>query len=201
MDCSPSRPGAVIRLWLGWSDTALVYKGTYTVDETEHSGAPDVLSIRARSADLRKGLKTKRERSWSNSTVGDVLGDIAIANDLTATIAGELDGLAVLQLDQANESDANHPRTDLQPARHQTDIDATIWYSGNVQHSLSADSGYTMSLSLESKLPEDAVAELADDSGSDYTRVIAYYRDEKTGKEKKRDGWGPAQAQAVGAFV
>jgi len=303
--------GAVIRLWLGWSDTGLVDKGTYTVDETEHSGAPDVLSIRARSADLRKGLKTKRERSWSNSTVGDVLGDIAIANDLTATIAGELDGLAVLQLDQANESDANlltrlgeeydavatvkagnlifmpsnggktvsgldlphitltradgdqhsflqadrdsydgvrayfydvnsaqkqeaiagggdnlkdlrhtysdqpsalraarsewnrlqrgsatltytlaKGRADLIPELTYTlqgikpDIDAIIWYGGNVQHSFSADSGYTMSLSLESKLPEDAVADLADDSGGDYTGVIAYYRDEKTGKEK-----------------
>ncbi len=60
--------GATLRLWLGWaglgwSDTGLVDKGTYTVDETEHSGAPDVLSIRARSADLRTGLKTKRERS------------------------------------------------------------------------------------------------------------------------------------------
>lgn len=302
---------AVIRLWLGWSDSGLVDKGTYTVDETEHSGAPDVLSIRARSADLRKGLKTKRERSWSNSTVGDVLGDIAIANDLTATIAGELDGLAVLQLDQANESDANlltrlgeeydavatvkagnlifmpsnggktvsgldlphitltradgdqhsflqadrdsydgvrayfydvnsakkqeaiagggdnlkdlrhtysdqpsalraarsewnrlqrgsatlsytlaKGRADLIPELTYTlqgikpDIDAIIWYGGNVQHSLSADSGYTMSLSLESKLPEDGVAELADDSGGDYTGVIAYYRDEKTGKEK-----------------
>lgn len=99
--------GAVVRLWLGWSDTGLVDKGTYTVDETEHSGAPDVLSIRARSADLRKGLKTKRERSWSNTTLGDVLGDIAIGNGLTATIAGALDGLPILQLDQANESDAN----------------------------------------------------------------------------------------------
>lgn len=99
--------GAVLRLWLGWSDTGLVDKGTYTVDETEHSGAPDVLSIRARSADLRKGLKTKRERSWSNTTLGDVLGDIAIGNGLTATIAGALDGLPILQLDQANESDAN----------------------------------------------------------------------------------------------
>ncbi len=99
--------GATIRLWLGWSDTGLVDKGTYTVDETEHSGAPDVLSIRARSADLRKGLKTKRERSWSNTTLGDVLGDIALGNGLTATIAGALDGLPILQLDQANESDAN----------------------------------------------------------------------------------------------
>lgn len=99
--------GAVIRLWLGWSDTGLVDKGTYTVDETEHSGAPDVLSIRARSADLRKGLKTKRERSWGNTTLGDVLGDVAIGNGLTANISGELDGLPILQLDQANESDAN----------------------------------------------------------------------------------------------
>ncbi|MGH8395605.1 MAG: phage late control D family protein, partial [Pseudomonas sp.] len=99
--------GAVVRLWLGWSDTGLVDKGTYTVDEIEHSGAPDMLSIRARSADLRKALKTKRERSWSNTTLGDVLGDIAIGNGLTATIAGALDGLPILQLDQANESDAN----------------------------------------------------------------------------------------------
>ena len=41
-----------------------------------------------------------------------------------------------------------------------------------------------MSLSLESKLPQDAVAELADESGGDYTGVVAYYRDEKTGNEK-----------------
>lgn len=99
--------GAVIRLWLGWTDTGLVDKGTYTVDETEHSGAPDVLSIRARSADLRKGLKAKRERSWSKTTLGDVLGEIASINGLTATLSGELDGLPIAQLDQANESDAN----------------------------------------------------------------------------------------------
>ncbi len=99
--------GAVLRLWLGWSDTGLVDKGTYTVDVTEHSGAPDMLSIRARSADMRKGLKTKRERSWSNTTLGDVLTDIATGNNLTATIADALKALPILQLDQANESDAN----------------------------------------------------------------------------------------------
>lgn len=85
----------------------LVDKGTYTVDETEHSYVPDVLSIRARSADLRRGRKTKRERNWSKTPLGDVLGDIALGNGLTATIAGALDGLSILQLDQANESDAN----------------------------------------------------------------------------------------------
>ena len=106
--CSRSPRGAVLHLWLGWSDSGLVDKGTYTVDETEHSGAPDVLSIRARSADLRKGLKVKRERSWSNpKTLGDVLTDIALGNNLKPVLAPALAGLPILQLDQANESDAN----------------------------------------------------------------------------------------------
>lgn len=82
--------GAIIRLWLGWSDTGLVDKGTYTVDETEHHGAPDVLNIRARSANFRKSLKTKRERSWSNTTLGKVLSNIALSNGLSATIAAPL---------------------------------------------------------------------------------------------------------------
>lgn len=303
--------GAVVRLWLGWSDTGLVDKGTYTVDEIEHSGAPDVLSIRARSADLRKGLKTKRERSWSNTTLGEVLSDIAIGNGLTATIAAPLYGLPILQLDQANESDANmisrlgeefdavasvkagcllcmpagggksvsgldlphitltradgdqhrylqtdrdsydgvrayyydvnsarkqeaiagggdnlkdlrHTYSDQQSALRaarsefkrlqrgsatlsyslamgrpdlipeltytlqgvKAEIDAIIWYGGNVQHSLTADGGYTVSLELESKLPEDGVEELVEDNQGDFTGVVAYYRDPKTGKEK-----------------
>lgn len=302
--------GAVIRLWLGWSDTGLVDKGTYTVDETEHCGAPDVLTIRARSADLRKSLKTKRERSWSNTTLGDVLGDIALGNGLTTTIAGTLDGLPILQLDQANESDANlisrigeefdavvtvkagcllclpagggktasgadlphitltradgdqhrylqadrdsydgvrayfydvnsaeklqaiagggenlkdlrHTYSDRQSALRaaraelnrlqrgsatlsytlalgrpdlipeltyslegvKPEIAEIIWYGGNVQHSLSAESGYTISLELESKLPDDTTEELAEEK-VEFSGVIAYYRDKTIGAQK-----------------
>lgn len=303
--------GALIRLWLGWSDTGLIDKGTYTVDETEHSGTPDVLTIRARSADLRKSLKTKREHSWSNTTLGGVLGDIALGNGLTSNVAGSLDGLPILQLDQANESYANlisrigeefdavvtvkagcllclpagggktasgvelphitltradgdqhrylqadrdsydgvrayfydvnsaekqhaiagdgenlkdlrHTYSDRQSALRaaraefnrlqrgsatlsytlaigrpdlipeltytlegvKPEIDEIIWYGGNVQHSLSADSGYTVSLELESKLPEDTIEELAEEKKGEFTGVIAYYRDKKTGVQK-----------------
>ena len=35
----------------------------FTVDEIEHSGAPDRLTIRARSADFRETLNTRREKS------------------------------------------------------------------------------------------------------------------------------------------
>ena len=305
--------GAQLRLWLGWSDTGLVDKGSYTLDEIEHSGAPDTLSLRARSADLRKSLKTRRERSWSNTTLGEVIRDVALGNGLKPTIAQQLDALIILQLDQANESDANliarlgeefdavasvkagcllcmpsgggrsvtgialphitliredgdqhrylqadrdsydgvrayfydinsaqkqqaiagggenlkdlrHTYSDqpsaLRAARAEfnrlqrgsatlsytlakarpdlipeltyslmgvkDEIDAIIWYGGNVLHSLSAENGYTMSLELGSKLPEDPVEDLAEDNQKTYTGVIAYYRDAKTDTEKTK---------------
>lgn len=99
--------GATVRLWLGWDDTGLVDKGSFTVDETEHSGAPDTLSIRARSADLRGGLKTKKERSFDATTLGTVIGAIATAQGLTPVVSAVLAGIELLHLDQANESDAN----------------------------------------------------------------------------------------------
>jgi len=64
------------------------------------------------------------------------------------------------------------------------EIDEIIWYGGNVQHSLTDSGGYTVSLELESKLPEDNVEDLVEENRGDYTGIIAYYRDQKTGREK-----------------
>ena len=49
--------GALLSPGMGWKGTD-DFKGEYTVDEVEHSGAPDSITIRARSADLRGSLKT-----------------------------------------------------------------------------------------------------------------------------------------------
>lgn len=99
--------GAKIELWLGWTTNGLIYKGSYTVDETEHSGAPDVLSIRARSADLRETLKTKREQTWKDVTLREILSTIALRSQLDLKIAPSLSGQTIAHFDQANESDAN----------------------------------------------------------------------------------------------
>ncbi|WP_413247388.1 phage late control D family protein [Pseudomonas sp. Marseille-Q5115] len=99
--------GAKIQLWLGWSDTGLVDKGTFIVDETEHSGAPDTLSIRGRSADLRAGLKVKRERSWHGQSLLGIVQAIAGAYGLGAVVSTALSALKIAHLDQTNESDAN----------------------------------------------------------------------------------------------
>ena len=63
------------------------------------------------------------------------------------------------------------------------EIDAIIWHGGNVQHSLSADSGYTTTLELESQLPDDTLGELYEDTNGVYTGVLAYYRDGLTGQQ------------------
>lgn len=82
-------------------------KGSYTVDEIEHSGTPDKLTIRARSADLRAGLTQPRERSFHLHTLGDIVRSIAKQNDLTPAISDALETEAIDHLDQTNESDAN----------------------------------------------------------------------------------------------
>ncbi len=65
------------------------------------------------------------------------------------------------------------------------EIDAIIWYGGNVQHSLTADAGYAMSLELETKLPADSVDGLYEESkGGTYTGVVAFYKVPKTSVEK-----------------
>jgi len=180
--------GAVVSLWLGWSDTGLVSKGSYTVDEVEHSGAPDTLSIRARSADLREGLKAKKERSWHAQTIGAVIQSIAAAYGLSPVISAALSLIELVHLDQANESDANLlSRLGEQYdaiASIKAEIAAIVWLGANVRHSFTPDA-YTTALELESKLPDaDDLAELAEQSDN-YTGVLAWYRDAKSGEHKK----------------
>ncbi|ELN4937146.1 phage late control D family protein, partial [Salmonella enterica] len=98
--------GAVLTLWLGWQGSALLNKGDFTVDEIEHRGAPDTLTIRARSADFRGTLNSRREESWHDTTLGDLVSAIAKRNKLTASVADSLKQIPVPHIDQSQESDA-----------------------------------------------------------------------------------------------
>ncbi len=99
--------GAIIQVLLGWPDTGVVDKGSFTVDEIEHSGTPDTLTIRARSADLREGLTQKKERSWTNVKLGDIVRKIADENSYEPVISKELDEIERAHLDQQYQSDAD----------------------------------------------------------------------------------------------
>ncbi|SFD30813.1 hypothetical protein SAMN05216286_5084 [Kosakonia oryzae] len=98
--------GALLTLYLGWKDSALVGKGSFTVDEVEHRGAPDTVTIRARSADFRGTLNSRREESWHDKTLGDIVAAIAARNKLTASVTPALAGIHIPHIDQTQESDA-----------------------------------------------------------------------------------------------
>jgi uncharacterized protein len=99
--------GAKVHLWLGWMGQALEDKGEYIVDEVEHTGAPDHLTIRARSGDLRSSMTKKLECSFHALTLGDIVQTIAARNSLTPQIPASLAAIPTAHLDQTGESDAN----------------------------------------------------------------------------------------------
>ncbi|EOS8437620.1 contractile injection system protein, VgrG/Pvc8 family, partial [Yersinia enterocolitica] len=101
------RRGAKIAVALGWQGSALIDKGVFTVDEIEHSGAPDKLTIRARSADFRETLNVRRDQSYHKTTIGGIIKIIAERNKLTPTLNKAMSDLAVDHIDQTNESDGN----------------------------------------------------------------------------------------------
>lgn len=103
LDIPPT--GAELTLAIGWKGQALTERGTFTVDEVEHIGAPDTLNIRASSADMRQGLPSKRTQSWDSVTVRDIINTIAARHDLTPSAGATLAGARITHIDQTDESD------------------------------------------------------------------------------------------------
>ncbi|MCS4318524.1 phage protein D [Serratia sp. BIGb0234] len=97
---------AVLALSLGWKGAALTPKGLFTVDEVEHHGSPDTLTIRARSADFRGSLNTRRDESYHDTTLSHIVQKVAARNALKATLAAGLSTIKVSHIDQTQETDA-----------------------------------------------------------------------------------------------
>jgi uncharacterized protein len=102
----PAR-GVTIELALGWAGQALIDKGSYIVDDVKHEGTPDKITLNGKSANLRAGLSTKKEKSWNGKTIADIVASIAAANDLTPKVSAALAGIVLEHVDQTNESDVN----------------------------------------------------------------------------------------------
>ena len=99
--------GEKLALRLGWQGSPLMDKGEFVVDEVEHRGAPDVLTIRARSADMRSALRERREASYHKTTLGQIVQRVAQRHGLRARVAPPLAGVQVAHIDQTHESDLN----------------------------------------------------------------------------------------------
>jgi len=98
--------GAVVNIALGWKGFALTNKGDFTVDEVEHRGAPATLTIRARSADYRGSLNSRRDNSYHDTTLQAIVADVAARNNLKPAVAEPFRNVTVAHIDQTQETDA-----------------------------------------------------------------------------------------------
>lgn len=172
--------GAILSLGLGWKNEPLTYKGEYTVDEVEHTGAPDSLTIRARSADLRGVLTNQQERSFHRTTLGAIVKQIAEENQLKPQISSEMANINIAHIDQANESSINL----LQRLAKEHDAIATV-KNGSLLF-MPAGRGKTVN---GKEIPVLIITRQQGDShrfsiaeGDNYEGVKAYWHNTTTGK-------------------
>lgn len=177
------RRGALIRLSIGWQGETLIPKGTYTVDEITHTGAPDQLTITARSADFRASLNVRREQSWHNITLADLAKTIATRNKLNASVQPGLEQLKIDHSDQADESDASYL------ARTGKEYGFSFSVKNGTLLLISAGSGKTAgikplpTITLNRKSGDRHQFTIADRDA--YTGVIAHYIDHHKARREK----------------
>lgn len=108
--------GATVDASLGYG-TALAPMGSFVVDElsSEGGGSGRTLTVKAKAADMRSGLKERKTRAFVNATVGDVVAQIAGEHGLEPQVDPELAAIRLgedpyNQIDQTDESDLHFLR-------------------------------------------------------------------------------------------
>lgn len=81
------------------------FMGDFTVDEVEVQCFPAKMTISGKSADLRKEMKSQKERHWDDVTVADVVSEIAGEHGLSPQISGSVGAHKFDWLGQQDESD------------------------------------------------------------------------------------------------
>lgn len=112
----PNR-NVVLTAFIGFDDPArgkkLFYKGRFVSDEVEHSGPPDIFTIRARGADLLgnsgEKMKVSVVKSWhepiTHIWLCDIIAAIAGKHGLKSKIAPIYCKKKIKHIDQTEESD------------------------------------------------------------------------------------------------
>ncbi|PPA31289.1 late control protein D [Aeromonas jandaei] len=177
------RRGATLQASIGWQGGPLVDKGTFKIDEVEHGGAPDVLTIRGKSADLRGSMNKLRERSWHVETIGAIVEQLAARYGLTPSVDDAFKGMVIDHIDQTNESDLAF----LTRLATVQDAIATV-KSGRLMF-IKAGIGTTASgkplpaVTITRQDGDQHQFSVADRDA--YTGVIAYWQDNKAAEKKK----------------
>lgn len=97
---------AEIHLQIGFG-VNLVDKGKFVVDAVSHSGAPDIITIGAHSADFKKEFIERKSALYEEMTLEELIKTIADKYDYDYAVADSLKDIMIKSKQQADESDAN----------------------------------------------------------------------------------------------
>ena len=174
---------SMIKVWLGYAETGVVYKGEYKISGFEHTGAPDQLRISAIAADLAASLAEQQEKTWRKTTLGVIVETIAKKHGYTPKLHKDLTAITIDHIAQTNESDASF----LMRLADQYDAIATV----KQKHLLFMLVGKGQTLSGEA-IPTVLINRLSGDShrfsyntSDNYNAVKAFYLPDKKGSNKQ----------------
>lgn len=104
------RTGTKLSAAIGYDGVSMVQQGDYVVDEVATTLSPATMTIKAKAADMKAGLKVKKTRSFEDETIGDLVALVAAEHGLKPHVSPELSNILLapppyLQFDQTHEND------------------------------------------------------------------------------------------------
>ena len=165
----------------------MIDKGTFTIDQAEHSGTPDQLQIRAQSADFKSSLKVKRSDSYHQNKLGEIALSVAKRHVLILTIGNAVLAIMIDHIDQHRESDINL----LPRLCDDHDLMCTIkagWLITKPIANARSPSGAALGEVTITRQSSDSHRYSRADRTSDYDETTASYHDDKTKHISVKDG-------------
>lgn len=102
---SPRR-GAVASVTI-LSEEGGAFAGAYVIDRVDNRCLPYTITVGGHSADLRSSMKTNKSRHWDDTSVKDIVTQIAGEYGLEAKISDAVSGHVYPWIGQQDESDLN----------------------------------------------------------------------------------------------
>lgn len=174
--------GVKLNCKMGFLGEDIHDKGDFVVDETEWSGTPDIITVKASSANFKSKIKEAKSKSYHRKKFGEIASEVAKNHDLTLVMTTDLKAINLAHVDQTNESDLNL----LQRLAKQNGAEMAvkkdrllIFKAGSAKTA----SGKNLPTITLTRNDGDQFRYSEQDRESDHTGVSASYQD--TGKAKR----------------
>lgn len=99
--------GVKLNCQMGFLGEDIHDKGDFIVDESEWSGTPDIITVKASSANFKSKIKEAKSKSYHRNKFGEIASEVAKNHELILVMTNDLKAINLAHVDQTNESDLN----------------------------------------------------------------------------------------------